>query len=490
MQANNNYPLHIQSSSILEQLRELLENSGFLSTRAIEGIKLLGTKHTLSDSGRKSNDSMPSISDSGFSLQLETLLRLFIFGATVNRDLAIQAVHPMKLNDWLAMGLLAEMSDGIRAQLQLMVYRNTVFSVDFTSDDRSRNHVIGVTAATQTLESLTIRRQVNSTLDIGTGTGIQAMLAARHSGKVVATDINARAVNVATFNAWLNGFDIDCRVGDMFNPVKNETFDLIISCPPFVISPDDRFHYVDSGHPGDQFLEKLITEGVHYLNEGGFFQVMCQVVQYGKKTWSERIASWIEGAGCDAWILYRNTLSPEEHARMWVPERSGTSEQIIQEWVEYYNKNGITSITSGLLTIRKNSTHENWFKVDEIPRGVGYCGHSIENRFHAHDFLDLVIDDEDLLDATLIFSADIDERQTSTDNSSTKFIIQLTKGLVYSENINDVTMSFLRQCDGKMTIGEAIVETEKLLKQKIDRHEHLNIVRELFVKGFLTLLTE
>ena len=78
-----------------------------------------------------------------------------------------------------------------------------------------------------------MRRPVEHALDVGTGNGIQAIHAARHCSRVVATDVNARALQFAAFNAQLNGFDnIEVREGSFFDPAEGERFDLVISNPP------------------------------------------------------------------------------------------------------------------------------------------------------------------------------------------------------------------------------------------------------------------
>jgi len=95
------------------------------------------------------------------------------------------------------------------------------------------DHVLGVGGASMTLSGLMLDRRVGSVLDLGTGCGIQAMHAARHADRVVATDISARALELAAFNARLNNFhNIEFRLGSLFSPVAGERFDHIVSNPP------------------------------------------------------------------------------------------------------------------------------------------------------------------------------------------------------------------------------------------------------------------
>lgn len=72
-------------------------------------------------------------------------------------------------------------------------------------------------------------------LDMGTGTGIGAVAAARLGARVVAVDINLEAVRCARINALLNDVEdrVDVRQGDLFEPVRGERFDLILFNPPF-----------------------------------------------------------------------------------------------------------------------------------------------------------------------------------------------------------------------------------------------------------------
>lgn len=74
-------------------------------------------------------------------------------------------------------------------------------------------------------------------LDLGTGTGICALHAARHARQVTAVDINPQAVRCATLNAQLNELRVDCRHGDLFDPVDGQRFGTVFFNPPFIIGP-------------------------------------------------------------------------------------------------------------------------------------------------------------------------------------------------------------------------------------------------------------
>ncbi|HEX6998511.1 MAG TPA: HemK2/MTQ2 family protein methyltransferase [Gammaproteobacteria bacterium] len=87
-------------------------------------------------------------------------------------------------------------------------------------------------------------RPDSAVLDLGTGSGVCALAAARIARRVVAADINPAAVRCAAANALLNGLEqhIDLRHGDLFAPVTGERFDLVLFNPPFLegVPRDDR----------------------------------------------------------------------------------------------------------------------------------------------------------------------------------------------------------------------------------------------------------
>lgn len=72
-------------------------------------------------------------------------------------------------------------------------------------------------------------------LDLGTGSGVCAVFAARHARRVLAVDINRVAVRCAGINAALNGVAVECRHGDLFAPLAGERFDTVFFNPPFLV---------------------------------------------------------------------------------------------------------------------------------------------------------------------------------------------------------------------------------------------------------------
>jgi SAM-dependent methyltransferase len=135
-------------------------------------------------------------------------------------------------------------------------------------------------------------------LDIGTGSGIAALLAAsRYARHAWGADITPRAVHFAEFNRRLNGIANASFVeGDMYAPVEGMTFDRIVAHPPYVPAAKTRLIYRDGGEDGEQILRRAVEGLPRFLRPGGSFRAMAMAADCEGETFEERIRKWL-GAG-------------------------------------------------------------------------------------------------------------------------------------------------------------------------------------------------
>lgn len=147
-------------------------------------------------------------------------------------------------------------------------------------------------------------------LEIGTGIGLAAVLAARAGARVVATDVVEAAVRCARENAVLNGVAdrMDVRLGDGFEPVRGLSFDLICTSPPQMPTPPERERSdaaaaADNGGPdGWRLLDRVIAGAPAHLRPGGRL-VFTLFGFLGVKSALARLA----GAGFEPSILAQET---------------------------------------------------------------------------------------------------------------------------------------------------------------------------------------
>jgi release factor glutamine methyltransferase len=111
-------------------------------------------------------------------------------------------------------------------------------------------------------------------LDLCTGTGILGLTAAKLGARATAVDVSRRAVLNARLNARLNGLDLTALRGDLFAPVADQRFDLIVSNPPYIPAPPETdtrgaARAWDAGPDGRAFLDRICDGAAAHLRSGG-----------------------------------------------------------------------------------------------------------------------------------------------------------------------------------------------------------------------------
>ena len=218
-------------------------------------------------------------------------------------------------------------------------------------------HVMPVGGATRSLMALAEYHPGQRVLDIGTGCGVHAILAAKAGARVTATDISARALGYARLNAALAGVALDLREGSLLEPVAGERYDVVVSNPPFVITPQSvreraRYTYRDGGMPGDSLVKTLLTGLPEVLAPGGRAWMLANWEV--RDAWDEPLRAWTEGL--EAWAICREELSPGRYAEMWLrdgglaPGQPG-HEEAYGAWVEDFEARGVRGVAMGFLLL-------------------------------------------------------------------------------------------------------------------------------------------
>jgi len=145
---------------------------------------------------------------------LETAIRLLYLELAVPERKAAAAFGSGGVDALLATNLVSRRGAELVPHARLLPVDDTLLASDgFTRDaDDPPDYVATYTPTARTCDLLTPRPRVRRALDVGTGSGIHALLAARHARHVIATDVNDRALAYTELNAALNGLDnVECR---------------------------------------------------------------------------------------------------------------------------------------------------------------------------------------------------------------------------------------------------------------------------------------
>ena len=365
------------------------------------------------------------------------------------------------------------------------------------------DHVLGIGGATLTLLGMTVREQVDSALDLGCGCGIQALYLATHASRVVATDVSARACALTQFNAALNETTIDVREGSLFEPVAGETFDLIVSNPPFVITPDSvrgtagLLEYRDGGMDRDNLIAVILRDAPSCLNVGGTLQMLANweipASRDPDTQWAQRVDAWLEGLPVDAWVVQRDVLEPARYVDMWIRDSGGQLmpradyDRAFTSWLVDFRRAGTGAIGMGFVALRR---------LDEAEAASGGVraydlsldGHAPRGRDVAWALASLRA--PQLWDTALTRASDVREERHYVPGSPDPELLILHQGggLGRSVPVSSAVSAVVGASDGELTVGQIAAAVAMLTSVEVEdvRAEVEAPLHDLIRWGFLT----
>ena len=432
---------------------------------------------------------------------LNTLLRLFWLGRAVEIGIVSRLVPEDFLHLLFESKLLRQDGEMVRADVMLLPVDEFLVVADhpFAFERAEADLVLWPNPTSRFLGRFTIRNHAGATLDLGAGSGILSLWAGKHSDKVVATDLNPRATSFVEFNARLNGFDnIEALTGESFAAVEGRRFDLIVCNPPFFISPRSEYLFCDNPLDLDNLVRDLLGKAGSYLNEGGYLQMLCEWAQLSGQPWEERVAGWLEGTGCDAWIMKGLTQAPEEYAQQRIRETVSDAtrdEEIYEGYMTYYRERRVEAIHDGLIVMRRR-TGDNWIRIEEVPKTpTGALGDLVTATFAAHDFLREIESDEQLLALRPKLAPHVRLEQICEPShgqwKAESLTLKLMSGFPFFMATLPLVADFLVNCDGEKTVEQVITGFAAAVEAPFDtvQRECLGIIRKLIERGFVVAAT-
>jgi hypothetical protein len=452
-----------------------------------------------------------------------TLARLFLLGEEVPGDDLAAALPRLGLAGAETLGFIGRSGEGYRALLDLRPYSfvdtlgagswwiasdlgETVLGRALDED-----HVLGIGGASTTLAGLVIPTPVDSVLDLGTGCGIQALHAARHARRVVATDISRRALAIAAFNARLNQVgSIEFRYGSLFEPVAGERFDRIVSNPPFVITPRREgvpvYEYRDGGLVGDALVASVVATAGEHLTPGGIAQLLGNW-EYGAADGLERVRGWVgtSPVALDAWVIERERQDAPTYAETWIRDggtRPGTDgfDELYADWLDDFEERGVREVGFGYVLLRRPAgapgaatapapTLARYERVDAAlgTNPVGLGSH-LATCLAGHDW-EVHRRDEEVLSSTLVYASDVTEERHYWPGQDDPVVMTLRQGGGFSRSVDLDTglAAFVGACDGDLSAAAIVGAIAQVLDvdEAALRAELVPRIRSLVDDGFL-----
>ena len=389
------------------------------------------------------------------------------------------------------------------------------------------DHVLGVGGAGLTLAGLTPRTPVHAALDLGCGCGIQTLYLLRHAEYVVATDISARALAFTAFNAALAGVSVagapdagtesvagsesgsdsgagrlELLRGSLLEPVAGRRFDLIVSNPPFVITPPavreaglPLMEYRDAGGP---VLPRLVAGFGEHLEPGASAVMLGNWEHRGAGSWRDAVAAWLP-EGLDAWVVEREVQDPVEYAAMWLrdggltPDRDAeTFDAALEAWIDDFEVRDVRGVGFGYLIVhRPRRPREPWRLLEEVTTsGQGVLGPHVAEVLEARERL-AGLDDEAVADLHPLLAPDVTEERHLIPGAAEPTVILLRQGggLGRTLRASTAVAALVGVADGELSVDQIASAVAALTGEDVTalRTEMVEATRRLVTTGFLAV---
>ena len=288
-------------------------------------------------------------------------LRMLVFGDPIKEDDARAVLGDVPLGPLVDAGFLTRGDAGFASSFSVGVLDDQYLVYD---DLRSfSDAVMGLSDATVTLARAALPSadvgDVKTALDLGCGSGTVAFVLAKKAARVIATDVNPRAIELARVGIALNGLqNVELRQGDLFGPVAGERFDVIASQPPFVGQPpgaaDATFMY--GGSVGDELSVRLLGELPGRLTATGRAVLLIAWPLGPERSLAQRISRAIGTDELDVAVLQAPPTPIDEHCAEYAAAALGRADEVFEKAFEehrnHFERVGVAAISPSLTVIQ------------------------------------------------------------------------------------------------------------------------------------------
>ena len=451
------------------------------------------------------NSAQPAVRAlSGRDDPLATLSRLWPLQRPVTRAAADRAL-PGLVEPLLAAGVLTTDEDVVTAAIDIRPYQadeETIWIVsdltpglDTVATPIRPDFVLGVSSASATLAQLTLRDPVGTAFDLGTGCGVQSVHLARHAERIVATDLNPRALRLARATLDLNAVSAELRLGSLYEPVVGERFDLVVSNPPYVMSPPtgERLVYREGIHEGDGLVEQLVRRAPDVLTDGGTAQLLANWAHVRGQDWTERLEGWIAGTGCDAHVVQREVMDAAAYVELWLADAglAGSPAYLdrYDAWLDYFEGLGVTAVGMGWIVLHRAGHDEPRIRLEDWPYEIEHpIGPAFAEELRAGR-LDAHLSDAQVLALPWRLADDvIAETQGRPGAADPEHLVfRQQRGFRRAVELDTALGAVLGACDGDLALNRLIAAVADLLQLDVAAltTEVVPRIRALSVDGFV-----
>jgi SAM-dependent methyltransferase len=446
-------------------VREFLSQAGYGEQAVLKRLGLNGLHEYLSRGGRAGAPAPAEVEDT-----LDVLVRLFLAGSSVSRELVGRLIPSGVQGFFEALGILCTHSahpDECYSQVALYPVQELFIASDqWRNQDGSAVPMVNdyvlpaIHRLTHEYLELLPQSPCAKLLDLCSGTAIAALLASKYYARQSwAVDITERATQFGEFNRLLNDLNNTTVLqGNLYEPLGDVVFDRIVAHPPYVPTLDACAIHADGGEDGE-FITRAIVEGLpRFLEPGGRFYCTTMGLDREGEPYEQRVRQWLgsEQSAFDVLFVAGTSQGPNQFAYRMTRSKKGSWE-MMDRWRTHLEKLRVKSLVYGLLVIQRKEISRRVFTVqrqkgEHAGAAVAEWLLSLETCWSSENAVERVLQSRPLACPNL----EVHGVQTKRNGefASSKFMLRTRYPFQVEYDCPAWVATFVMQCDGKSTALE------------------------------------
>ena len=340
----------------MARLREFLVSSGFTYAE-------LKRRQQLADEARQANNPNPDIPDD----TTDVLSALFNSGAPLSWDRVRRTIPAETLDLMGKLGLIENAPNSAHDAIATVMI-NPIAGLYLLSDhwqvapgQKAPADVVfsPLSTNTQQFAALLPRDPCETALELCSGSGVAALMAARTAAHAWAVDITERSTRFAQFNAELNGIANVTNIrGDLYEPVKGQTFDRVVAHPPYMPAFEQELIFRDGGADGEQITRRIVAGLPEMLRPGGRLYCVCMATDRENASLETRVRGWLGQDADDFDIMFVELHEPSNptgfYAMRAYESNSGFAD--LEARHRFFREARVSALVFGILIVQRRDT--------------------------------------------------------------------------------------------------------------------------------------
>jgi len=425
----------------------------------------------------------------------DCLVRLFLNCVAVKRDRVLQVLGSGEVDALEDLGLLVADAGTLVSPVGLAPTRGLWLVSDKGGElGTLAGDVVYPAILENTQEFLSIipDSPCNAFLDLGAGTGVAALMAARGFARHAwASDITPRAAHFAEFNRRLNGLENATSLeGDLYEPVQGMQFDRIVTHPPYVPVANPTCVFRDGGDDGEQIVRRIVQGLPQHLAPGGRFYALTLVSDREGSPAESRVRSWLGDVHEEFDVAIVADTAREPFDFIGRAMQKGTHyPQELQYWSTLFRRLSVKYLVYGCIVVQRHETKREPFTL-RLQKGRSSTPVETEWALRWNTAAG-VVGTEQLLASRLRVSPELNlavlHRVREGSLVPEEFLLRVNYPFDAECRCPRWCAGLVAACDGSRTAAETldVLKTNGVVASGTDATEFADVIRVLLGSGFL-----